>query len=243
MHLASDDLAAHVPQSLRQQIGQEEYVNLALLLKGSVELADFCSGTLLRLSADGHIESRPKECKDKIKSIDNWTDAFLIFASIYLRTYPNKCQELLHYMWTVRECASRQGGLAWRTYDEQFRLRQAITPASWAHINNDLWWRCLLVKDAAGSTNRSSRIGNTCVFFSKSKCFWHNCKFQHACSNCGLPHPAFKCTSQAISSVAESSFNAPGSGVTSMSSQGTQPANAKAPTPPFQYQRAWERPV
>ena len=87
MHLASDDLAAHISQSLRQQIGRGEYVNLTLLLKGSVELADFCSGIFLRLSADGHIESRPKECKDKIKSIDNWTDDFLIYASIYLRTY------------------------------------------------------------------------------------------------------------------------------------------------------------
>lgn len=197
MRVAADDLAAHVPQSLRQQIGRGEYVNIALLLKGSVELADFCGGSLLHISTDGRIESRPKQCKDTIKTIESWSDAFLIFSSIYLSTHTDKAQEMLHYMWTIRECAARQGGFAWRTYDEQFRLRQAITPASWAHINNDLWWRCLLVKESPNANNRSQRLSetmNTCVFYNKSKCFWHNCKFRHACSSCGLPHPVFKCT-------------------------------------------------
>ena len=61
-------------------------------------------------------------------SIEKWTDAFLIFSSIYLKAHPDKASELLHYAYTIRECAVHKGGTAWRTYDEQVRLRQAQTP-------------------------------------------------------------------------------------------------------------------
>ena len=44
------------------------------------------------------MESRPKVVKEKFASIEKWTDAFLIFASIYLRKYPGKLQEILQYM-------------------------------------------------------------------------------------------------------------------------------------------------
>ena len=46
---------------------------------------------------------------------------------------------MLHYLYTIRECAKLQGGEAWRVYDEQFRLRQSSSPAPWSQINNDLW--------------------------------------------------------------------------------------------------------
>lgn len=104
--LAHDDIASHVPSTLKQQIARGEYVNLALLLKGAVELGDYVSGSELRLSSIGVIEARPRECKDKVNHIERWTDAFLIFASVYLASHPNKTYELLHYMWTIRECAA-----------------------------------------------------------------------------------------------------------------------------------------
>ena len=81
--LASDALASHVPSLVKQHICRGEYINLALLLKGAVELSELCSGAVLRLSSDSKIEIS-KECKDKISSIQRWTDAFIIYTSIYL---------------------------------------------------------------------------------------------------------------------------------------------------------------
>ena len=66
------------------------------------------------------LETRPEStAKDKVSNIEKWTDAFLIFSSIYLKGYPNKLQELLQYMSIIREAASRSSTLSWRSYDEQ----------------------------------------------------------------------------------------------------------------------------
>lgn len=203
IRVADDDLAAHVPTSLKQKIGKGEFVNLSLLLKGSVELSEFCSGSIFRLNSEGHIESSNKECKDKIQDIEKWTNAFIIYASIYLATHSDKVYEMLHYMFNIRECALRQVGFAWRTYDEQFRLRQAISPSPWSQIKNDLWWRCMQLPT---TRNTSNNIGHTsitsntnrytCQDFNRGKCTWQNCKFPHICSQCSGPHPQVTCIKQ-----------------------------------------------
>ena len=53
---SGDEIFAHIPKTLRQQICNGEYINLALLLKGGMELKDFCSGGSLKLNTDGGIE-------------------------------------------------------------------------------------------------------------------------------------------------------------------------------------------
>ena len=110
IRLANDDLAAHIPTSLKLQICQGEYINLALLLKGAIEIKEFCSGSILKLSVDGQIEARQRECKEKITTIEKWTDAFVIYTSIYLTANPGKTNEMLHDMYNIRECARNQGG-------------------------------------------------------------------------------------------------------------------------------------
>ncbi|KAH3871755.1 hypothetical protein DPMN_034968 [Dreissena polymorpha] len=104
---------------------------------------------------------------------------------------PDKVQEILHYMWTIRECASRQGGFAGREYDEQFHLRQALHPTSWASINNDLWWRC--VQTRAPERQGTPKANNLCHHLNEGHCMWPNCRFTHACSECGSRHPVINC--------------------------------------------------
>ena len=125
LRCADDDLSAHVPKQLRQKIWENKYINIALLLKGNAELAEIFSGGLLHV-IDGKIEARPKQTKEKINSIEQWTEAFLIFMSIYLSRYPDKTQELLKYITAIRDAAAKFPNYAWRQYDEQFRVRQAL---------------------------------------------------------------------------------------------------------------------
>jgi len=210
IRLINDPITAHVPKSLKEQIQKGEYINLALLLKGAVDLNEIISGGSLRLSPDGNIESRPRECKDKIGTIDKWSDAFLIFSTVYLEKHPDTALEILHYMFTIRECASHRGGYAWRLYDEQFRLRQAAMPSSWAQINNDLWWRCMLLDDRTAPPKQSSSMPKfTCNEFNNSNCRWPNCKFSHACANCGGQHPLTQCTGGTFKPAARSELPYP----------------------------------
>ena len=118
-----------------------------------MELQDFCEGGSLKLSSDGGIEMQAKVCKDKINTIAKWTNAFLIYTSIYLTQYPNKASQLLHYMFVIWEAALWQGGDCWAQYDERFRIGQANNPSSWSVINNDLWWRCMQLNTTGFTSN------------------------------------------------------------------------------------------
>ena len=208
---SGDEIFAHVPKTLRQQICKGEYINLALLLKGGMELKDFCSGGSLKLNTDGGIEMKAKVCKDKIGSVEKWTDAFLIFASVYLTVYPDKAPELLHYMFIIHEAAIRQKGFCWRDYDEQFRIRQSNNLSSWAVINNDLWLRCMQVKDTGvGMEDSSGQFKSyTCHDFNKGVCRWPSpCRYPHTCSTCASPlHGAFACPNKTHSPNSQQTFN------------------------------------
>ena len=103
----------------------------------------------MQLNSEGGIEMTTKICKEKIQSIEKWTDAFLIYTSVFLTALQDKAIELMHYMFLIREAASKQrGSFCWRDYDEQFRIRQANYPSSWSVINNDLWWHCMQIRAA-----------------------------------------------------------------------------------------------
>ncbi|KAH3720926.1 hypothetical protein DPMN_063837 [Dreissena polymorpha] len=99
---ANDDVSIHVPASLKLRICRGEYINLELLLKGPFELADYTNGSSVFVLNNGSLESRPKECKDVISSIERLSDAFIMFMDIYLSAQPQRLHELLHYFYTIR---------------------------------------------------------------------------------------------------------------------------------------------
>ena len=61
LRCGDDGLAAHLPKQIQYKITSHQYINLALLLKGSIELDELCSGGTLHLNETGRgIETRPK---------------------------------------------------------------------------------------------------------------------------------------------------------------------------------------
>ena len=200
-----DGLSAHIPDQIRQKIWQHKYINLACLLKGSVELASmYEQGGLVRVNDQGVLETKSKQVNDRIHSIEKWTDAFIIFSHIYLQKYPSKAPELLQYMSVIREAAIGQAGLAWCSYDEQFRLRQAIEPRPWDVINADLWLRIMTLGNRPGmpgravSATQSSASQLHCLDFNNNQCLRSFCKYAHVCANCSSPlHNRLNCPRQA----------------------------------------------
>lgn len=119
-------------------------------------------------------------------NIDKWTDAFLIYASVYLKKYPGKAQEILQYITIIREAASRSpSSLSWRSYDEQFRIRQATTVQSWGKLNPDLWLRVMTAMPPSTQFNVAPFTRGACLDFNNSTCSWNPCRYNHVCSNCG----------------------------------------------------------
>ena len=202
---ASDEVFGHVPMQLREKVWRGEFVHLSLLLKGSFELTEYCSGGALVLGPGGTLETKQRDCPSKILSIDAWTDAFIIFTAIMIVKHKDQAPDLLKYMFTIREAAARQGGFAWRAYDEQFRLRQASGFSSWAVINNDLWWRCMIVGSnvptKVATVPAHSPRPHPCMDFNKGLCSWPNCRFAHVCMGCGGAHAVSICPKQAANAT------------------------------------------
>ena len=104
---ASGDIDAHVSTAIRATITKGEYIDIASY--APFALND--KGNHLSI-VDGQITVRPKASLPKIMDIAKWTDAFMIFINIYVWEHPEKIQELMKYMRTVRLRAKRYGGSA-----------------------------------------------------------------------------------------------------------------------------------
>ena len=195
LRLGSEDMSCHMPSQICQKIWTHQYFNIHLLLKGAVELQSLCSGGLLHITNQGFLEARALESrsdlsKDKVPNIEKWTDAFLVFTSIYLMKYPHKAQELLQYMNIIQEAASRSpsfASLAWRSYDEQFQIHQASSPQPWDKLNPDLWLRVMTSTSFSGIDTPQVAQAN-CLDFNNGFCNFRPCRLTHACSHCGGPN-------------------------------------------------------
>ncbi|XP_048257374.1 uncharacterized protein LOC125383202 [Haliotis rufescens] len=203
-----DDLGANVPSSIKQKICNGEYINLALLLKSDRELQDYACTSAIFLNSEGHLELKPKASGKVIETITDWATAFTVYISIFIKSHPEQIQGMLKYMNTIRLGASRHTGIGWRTYDEQFRLRQARNPQnSWGSINVELWMLYMQVpsqnfssfprNDSQSFHVQNTNTNSTCHDYNYRYCSRDKCKFKHTCSKCGgNSHPASYCLSK-----------------------------------------------
>ena len=145
--------------------------------------------------SDSKVEALPKQTKERVNSIEQWTDAFLIFMSIYLARYPGKTQELLKYISVIQAAAAKFPNYAWRYYDEQFRVRQAERVQNWGKINSDLWLRTMPVSSTTFSYQPDVYQFDSCRDFNnKGFCNFHRCCYQHSCDLCGSSfHGMIRC--------------------------------------------------
>lgn len=158
--------------------------------------------------SESKIVVKPKQTKEKVSSIEQWSDAFMIFMSIYLIRYPDKSQELLKYMATIRDAAKKFTIFSWRMYDEQFRMRQAITISDWGKINPDLWLRLMSTQNSQlQTTTFQSGQSGTCRAFNKGLCTFIRCRYKHECDLCGSTmHGMVRCQSGKSSGMSSQTF-------------------------------------
>ncbi len=129
-------LGASVPQNIKERIWKGEYVEFSLLIpnRSSTARAKIFAesgieqmGSELTVFQKGQqIVFRPTGPKRQIWSIEKWTDAFLVFSSIYLQKKPQYAQELMKYGSIIRSAARNYAGLGWREYDIEFRERMQV---------------------------------------------------------------------------------------------------------------------
>lgn len=218
-------LGTEIPQPLKDKIKKGDFVDFGLLLPKVTSGSSQSEMPLgLTLNASGQIVMQEAKPQAKINTINAWTDAFLVFAAIYLQSHPQRVQEILKYGNIIRTAHTRFGGWGWRSYDENFRLRQSAHPEnSWAVIDGELWSMLVVVpinmtggptsnggfrgrgsfqkrgQRSAGRGQNAAARGGICFNFNKGTCYHSTyCKFRHICTRCRKEgHGISECTQKA----------------------------------------------
>ena len=96
-------LDVNVPDNVKQKIVNGDYIDLGQLLQRRPGPDKSRCLTI----EDGLLVVQPKPFTAKITDINQWTDAFVIYASIYSAVHPASTSGLFKYMHTVRLGAKR----------------------------------------------------------------------------------------------------------------------------------------
>ena len=190
-------LHAMVPLKKREQIWRGEFVELSTLQEEEPEEFMFNIRT-------GKVSSNAS--KKKFLNIEQWTDAFLVFSSVYRIKFPQEAEALASYMSLIRRIANEGGG--WYNYDRQFRRLKAnsiVGQYKWDQREDELFFLALNHVNRR-QLFRSENRGNNNVKSDKAKhlsCFKYDkgrncsgCRYPHVCRECGGKHPVFKCWSK-----------------------------------------------
>ena len=118
-------LASHLSNHQIAAITKGEYVDPASLLPFSSLLRDRVNSNLkLQVGNEGLTIPLPSPTqRPKINCIDRWLDAFAIYSSVILSSYPSRGVDLFSYQQLIRESARKFPGMAWYVYDVEFRRR------------------------------------------------------------------------------------------------------------------------
>ena len=186
------DAGQIVPAKLKAKIINGDYINLGLLIE-NVNGADPNDDTKYFSSQDGSIALAPKSRAKIISDIQTWTDAFLIYASIYSSAHPESRTHLFKYIRTIRLGASRVKSLGWRDYDIQFRLKKEANPSlSFGTVDQELWL-LYVYNTPPTQIHPPQPLLLKCYDFNyKGQCNKTKCQYKHECMTCSRPHPYIK---------------------------------------------------
>ena len=187
-------LGGNVSVANKTKIINGQYIDLSVLLENS-SVAESTDKQLV--ISNGELITREKT-KSKIQAIEQWTDAFLIYISIYTAVHPDKSQQLLKYMHTMRLGAARNHGLGFKNYDEQFRIKKSMDPSSSWAVDYELWLLYMVNNTPTINTptiNQTAARGhNKCYDFNnKGYCKRQPCPYLHLCLKCGANHASCTC--------------------------------------------------
>ena len=194
-------ICAHVPDKLLNSIRAGYYVNFNELLSVT-EVQDVS----LSILSSGKVELRNKSKFTAISTLDQWCQAFLVFASVYGESFPHCQTALFRYMSSVLTIARNFSIEAAVKYDADFRQLKSKSPTlPWDVIHQELY--LLAASKVAVPKKQLFRAPTTnpcppgyCFRFnSTGNCSRSMCPFKHQCFRCQGPHGAKYCNPKQLS--------------------------------------------
>ena len=185
-----------VPDSVKQKIWANEYVELSQLLKPQewdqydISMSNINNGPSLCLKPKRH---------SKLNSIDQWISAFNIYMSIYISKYTDQSKSMIKYIEMIRSISKNGGDFI--SFDEDVRYLRQSEPSPWDTFHSQLYVDSLL-KHKLKNTNVQVSNQKQTMFVPKGHCFAYHrgdgcsgCQFSHRCPQCKGFHQVSTCRS------------------------------------------------
>ena len=190
----------HVPPTTIAKIQDGKYVDLSELLKSDERDISF------NITNTGNVTVNKRSKAIKITSCDQWFNAFLIFAAIYVEQFLADSKQLFKYMACVQGMFKSFGVEAAVKYDEDFRKMKELNPVHrWDTVHQEIYLLAAARPVNARNTNakphndQSFRRQNPCPigycrqFNATASCTYPKCAFKHACFKCEGDHASTGC--------------------------------------------------
>ena len=72
-----------------------------------------------------HDVTMVRKKKPVIDTFQKWLDAYMVYMLVLVTIYPRRALELIKYQQIISRAVTKFKGLAWVSYDQQFRRRTA----------------------------------------------------------------------------------------------------------------------
>lgn len=214
----SHQLDGKVKQTLIQEIWEDKYVDLNMLLDKKV---DPLRPLKLVVDESGEHQYVPVNNTKEISTIGVWSRAFDIYMSLYSRKFPDQTHNLLTYSNKIKDLAFENGDFI--KYDREFRMTRSKYCLPWEIPDMELWGQCSLYgirnqihkinnalklnndkpflgsATSGGANNNKDRLkhpkGYCFTYHNKGRCGRSSCNFLHTCyaPGCNQEHPATTC--------------------------------------------------
>lgn len=181
-----------VLQHNNEKIWANQFINLNILLQQR-------EGPLSLKISTGSVTLQQGFSKPKTPmSIQQWTDAFVIYMAIYIEKYPEQAPHLLKYCYFIRDMHKMLGDKSWRVYDENFCMLRESSNLPWQKPVEELRVKasaiCNFQSQQPFRTNAGSRPIKFCYAFNNGESCSHNpCPYSHKCQLCSMSHARVNC--------------------------------------------------
>ena len=142
--------------------------------------------------------------KPTIDTFQKWLDAYMAYMLVIVAACPRRALELIKYQQIISRAVTKFKGMAWLSYDQQFRRRAAYDLyISWDMIDLELWTGTLSslakphcnfcsslyhIQDncpSADPNRKPRRTLTVCFDFNNSSgCKRRNCNYPQVCRRC-----------------------------------------------------------